>query len=196
VPDPQVLAAYGLFFAFGWLLWHERDRLDTFRRDAWIQVGIATALAPINLIMTLRAGESPGARVLASLTGALMVWLFVFGLTGLFLRHLNRPSARVRYIVDSSYWLYLIHLPFTIWVPGLLSHLSWPAFFKVVALLAISTPFWVLSYDLLVRPTFIGKVLNGRRYPRGLPHPDTLSADASPAVGRAPLPNTTATPQS
>ena len=57
VPDPQVLAAYGLFFAFGWLLWHERDRLDTFRRDAWIQVGIATALAPIILPGTRGGGR-------------------------------------------------------------------------------------------------------------------------------------------
>ena len=30
-------------------------------------------------------------------------WLLVFGITGLFLRYLDRPSPSVRYLVDASY---------------------------------------------------------------------------------------------
>ena len=105
----------------------------------------------------------------AAATGALIVWLFVFGLTGLFQRYLNRPIPAVRYVVDASYWVYLIHLPFTIWVPGLLTVVSWPSTLKIMALLGLCVPIWWVSYDFLVRGTFIGFVLNGRRYARGFP---------------------------
>ncbi len=93
-------------------------------------------------------------------------------------------------MVDASYWVYLVHLPFTTWVPGLLSHLPWPAAVKVLAVLGLATPIWWLSYDLLARNTFIGKVLNGRRFPRGLPHRQmvagaiTAAAPATVTLGR------------
>ncbi len=43
---------------------------------------------------------------------------------------------------------------------------------KFLLVLALCCPVWWASYGLLVRNTFIGKVLNGRRYPRGLPPPE------------------------
>ena len=44
-----------------------------------------------------------------------------------------------------------------------------PALAKVPIVLAIAVAILVASYDVLVRPTWIGALLNGRRYPRGLP---------------------------
>jgi peptidoglycan/LPS O-acetylase OafA/YrhL len=171
-PSLKVLLAYGVFFGFGWLLYLQRDLLSTFRRQAWRQIGLALLLMPIHMkaveltIVALPA-RNPGSHLLALTTDALIVWLLVFGITGLFLRYLDRPLPVVRYVVDASYWLYLIHLPFTIWIPGLLSGLAWPAWVKVPAVLVISAPIWVASYDLGVRNTLIGKVLNGRRHPQG-----------------------------
>ena len=41
------------------------------------------------------------------------------------------------------------------------------------AVLAGTAAFGFATYDLFVRPSFIGAVLNGRRYPRGLPYLET-----------------------
>jgi fucose 4-O-acetylase-like acetyltransferase len=170
VPSPRGLLAYGVFFLFGWLLYLKRDLVQTFTRHAWLQVILGTLLMPANwhAIGWLFDPENPGsAGALYSvvITGAVMVWLLLFGITGLFLRYLDRHIPVVRYIVDASYWLYLIHLPFTIWIPGMLSGFEWPAIIKAAVVFALSSPFWLASYHFCVRATFIGEALNGRRYP-------------------------------
>ena len=35
----------------------------------------------------------------------------IFALIGLFRRYFSGENARIRYISDSAYWLYLAHLP-------------------------------------------------------------------------------------
>jgi fucose 4-O-acetylase-like acetyltransferase len=174
VPNLGTFLAYIFFFTFGWLLYLRRELLPTFQRHAWLQVLAALPLIPVNQVALERFRQSLPAGdaivfAVAVVSGALMMWLLVFGITGLFLKYLDRPVPVVRYVVDASYWLYLIHLPFTIWVPGLLTHLPWPGLLKALAVLAISSPIWLASYHFLVRSTFVGKVLNGRRYPRSLP---------------------------
>ncbi len=175
LPVPRVLLIYVLFFGFGWLLYGSRKYLPYLERGAWTQNIAAMALMPVNMWALGKVLSPDGGRmylVIAAATTSLRIWGLIFGITGLFLRYFDRPSPRVRYVVDSSYWIYLIHLPFTIWVPGLLSHLALPAMVKFLLVLALCCPVWWASYDLLVRNTFIGKVLNGRRYPRGLPPPE------------------------
>ena len=100
--------------------------------------------------------------------GATLVWLFFFGLTGLFLRYCSRPSPAVRYLVDASFWIYLVHLPLTIWLPGLFSGLTAPAGVKILMVLGITYALAITTYDLFVRSTVIGFVLSGGRRPRAL----------------------------
>jgi hypothetical protein len=95
-----------------------------------------------------------------------MVWLFFFGLTGLFLRHFNHPSAAIRYVVDGAFWIYLVHLPLAIWLPGLFATLLLPAWIKILMVLALTYLVGFVTYDLFVRSTMVGSTLSGRRYPR------------------------------
>jgi glucan biosynthesis protein C len=175
VPDLEVLLAYGVFFGFGWMLYAQRSLLNGFGDFAWTQVVLGTALLPLNqwaFEQLVGAGTDGALNVmlLRAASGALMVWLLFFGITGLFLRYLDQPSAIVRYVVDSSYWVYLVHLPLTIWLPGLIGELEWSPWVKMFAVLAGTAAFGFATYDLFVRPSFIGAVLNGRRYPRGFPY--------------------------
>jgi hypothetical protein len=39
------------------------------------------------------------------------MWCLIFGITGLFLRYRAAHSALWRYLCDSSYFLYIAHLP-------------------------------------------------------------------------------------
>ena len=54
------------------------------------------------------------------ITSGVTMGLLVFGFIGLFMRYLNSYNPVMRYITDASYWIYLMHLPFAIWIPGLL----------------------------------------------------------------------------
>ena len=44
LPVPRIVIAYTMPFFFGWLLYRNRDLLDTFRRHAWKQTVLALAL--------------------------------------------------------------------------------------------------------------------------------------------------------
>ncbi len=95
---------------------------------------------------------------------ALETWIATFAEIGMALRFLSGFSARRRYIADASYWIYLIHLPIVMALQVAVSRLDWPWPVKFAVILAISFPLMFASYQLLVRYSFIGAVLNGRRF--------------------------------
>jgi len=96
---------------------------------------------------------------------ALTTWLLIFGFMGLFMRFFAAPSPLVRYIADSSYWLYLIHFPILWQLNILLPDLQWHWLPKSLLYLSISLVIMIPSYHYLVRSTWVGKLLNGRKYP-------------------------------
>ncbi len=173
VPNWRLLLGYGLYFGFGWLLYLKRDLIHSFDRLAWTQTLLGVSLFFIvgASIALLPAGTIPRSTIVFMLMsmGATVVWLLFFGLTGLYVKYFNRPSSVIRYIVDSSFWIYLAHLPLAIWLPGLFSGLAIFAWIKILMVLSITYLIGFATYDLFVRPTFIGAILSGRRYPRGLP---------------------------
>lgn len=169
-PMYSILLTYMAFYAFGWFLYYQRDLLHNVSEYAVAQViagliifnfayfGVSSFLSEGNLKTVVR-----------SLVGGFVIWLMFFGFTGLFLRYLNRPSAKIRYIVDASYWVYLIHLPFCIWITALLVETGLHAMVKGSIVLMLVAVIAFLSYDLVVRSTLIGKILNGQRYARAFP---------------------------
>jgi peptidoglycan/LPS O-acetylase OafA/YrhL len=169
VPDVTALVAYGVFFAFGWLLYWQADVLPSFRRYAWTQTAVALPICVVHLaaIVQLDHERTRTWHCVAIGCGALIAWLLVFGFLGLFVRYLDRPIRSMRYLTDASYWIYLVHLPLVIWLQGLLANVPMPAIAKFGAILVISVPILLVSYHYGVRATFIGQFLNGRRYPIG-----------------------------
>ena len=86
-----------------------------------------------------------------------------FAALGLALRFMSNFSPTLRYLADASYWLYIIHLPIVMALQVALSQLDWPGLIKFAVILLIAIPSMLASYHLMVRFTFIGAVLNGRR---------------------------------
>jgi peptidoglycan/LPS O-acetylase OafA/YrhL len=164
------LAANVLFFGFGWVLFVRRDLLHRLVHRAWAVTLTGCCLFPIHAAAIVRLADDGGAfcHIISITTLAAMVWLFVFGFVGLSMRYLARPNALRRYLADASYWCYLIHLPIVAWGSGLMTGLAWPAAMKYFALLGLVVAVCLVSYDLLVRQTFVGVALNGRRYPRSI----------------------------
>ena len=99
------------------------------------------------------------------LTTSLGLVAFTRGFIGLFLRYAGSGKPIWRYLSDSSYWVYLLHLPLTVLVPSLLLGWQVPVFIKYPASVLLVLGVCWLSYDCLIRPTAVGRFLNGRRYP-------------------------------
>ncbi|KUH95302.1 hypothetical protein AU189_24685 [Mycolicibacterium acapulense] len=176
IPFAPALVGYGVFFIVGWLLHRQTDLLLQLR-DKWVGYTVAgTVLAVTSYVI---AGPTPhwsayldGSKLYVyAVTYMTAAWSLSFALIGLGLRFLSDHSPTRRYLADSSYWLYLMHLaPITFFV-ALLDPLDWHWGFKYVIMIAASIPLLLLSYHYLVRYTFIGATLNGRRqepaYQRG-----------------------------
>lgn len=179
LPTPRELVAYGIIFGYGWLLYDHRDRLDEFRKGAWSQL-VLGAVAFVAWRYAMGLGE--GWRPLAVLLSALTTWLWVLASVGLFVRYFGRRSALGRYLSDSSYWVYLVHLPLVLVFAGVAAPWSVSALIKLPAVVVAAGIVCVLTYVAFVRSTFIGRFLNGRRYARRLGEPAATppSADAPP----------------
>ncbi|MFC2686084.1 MAG: acyltransferase, partial [Arachnia propionica] len=72
----------------------------------------------------------------------------------------------IRYLADASYWMYLVHLPLLVLFEIPLADLGWPILVKLLLTWAVTTAVLLITYELLVRHTWLGAWLNGRRYPR------------------------------
>lgn len=170
-PDLRIVAAYAVFFFAGWTLFRHHSLLEIFERACWGQLGwgVAIGLVNVGLALKLVAARSAGAdftpwKVAVAATGAVAVWMLVFGSIGLCLRYWNTPSERVRYLSDSAYWLYLAHPLALVPVQFALWHapINWGA--KLTFTLGIAVPVLLVSYHYLVRSTALGHLLNGRKY--------------------------------
>jgi hypothetical protein len=169
VPVPHIVAAYAVFFFFGWALYAHRDLLPDFARGAWTETIAAVALGYVNFALAGRQfSPKPHFDAIGfygtAATGALIVWLIIFGVTGLFVRYLERPSAWMRYLADSAYWQYLAHAPVVLAVQLAFAGSTMNWVMKSLIVTGVSVPVLLLSYELLVRRTWLGVMLNGRRY--------------------------------
>src|SRR6201999_1154905 len=128
--------------------------------------------------MHLQPMAQPGqTKTVFALVFGVAVWGWVLGLTGAALRFLSAYSATRRYIADASYWIYLAHLPVVAALQVWVGHwsLHWGVKYPLIVVLSFAVLF--LSYHFVVRPSFIGQLLNGRRVPLrgGAPDPKSPS---------------------
>ena len=90
-------------------------------------------------------------------------WVMIFGFVGFFKFLFSRPSGFVRYISDSSYWLYLGHQPLVQAYQILFSDWDKPIYFKFPFICILTALTLLIIYHFLIRYSFIGSILNGPR---------------------------------
>ncbi|MGB0495686.1 MAG: acyltransferase family protein [Kangiellaceae bacterium] len=173
IPHLPVLLVYGSFFLFGWLLHRQTNLLEQFASVTWSKLALCVlAVIATSLLsgfeMKHASPQYSVYKICFSFSYAIMMWSLVSLTIGLFKRMLDRPNKIVRYIADSSYWLYLIHLPIVIWLQIAFAELAmhWALKWGAVSVLTILIS--IVLYDIFVRSTFIGAVLNGKRKTRCL----------------------------
>ncbi|MCB0382168.1 MAG: acyltransferase family protein [Psychroserpens sp.] len=162
VPDFNTFIFYFFFYMFGWLLFKSKSLLGSFKQYDWAFTIIALA----GYIWYFFIGYDFLDPFLIKVIKATCCWLLIFGVTGLFIRYGSNHSARMRYVSDSSYWVYLLHLPLTIIIPALIADWNISGTLKFLFVTSSTAVICFVSYHYLVRNSFIGKFLNGRTYPR------------------------------
>lgn len=171
VPNPVAVTAFGMAFGLGVLLDRRRDLLIRIER-LWpmftvvaVGTGVGALVQAGGPVPTLEPVTDSATKAAAACLYAFAAFTSTFAVTALALRFASGHSAIRRYLADASYWIYLIHMPLVMAGQVLMLDKPWPWFVKltvvVVGVMAVS----LISYELLVRHTFIGKGLNGRRVP-------------------------------
>lgn len=169
IPDLNTFLFYFFFYMVGWILFKSKGLLNSFMKYDWQFVAFAVFLIITQGLLIQYSGmdlkPNSNSAILISFNSTI-VWLFIFGITGLFIRYGSKHSKRMRYISDSSYWVYLIHLPLTAIIPAFIWEFPLPALVKFIIVLSLTTLICFATYHYLVRNTFIGKFLNGKKYPK------------------------------
>ncbi len=219
IPDWDVLVYYACFFFFG-VLSHRSsgspagspgsgsldpdspggDGFDVPIIDrvsrGWPPMLVLATLVLFPLGLGLTKAEHAAGNVVA----VVFAWAMSFGLIGAFRHTLAQPRFGVRYLSDSSYWMYLVHLPMVLVAQGFAARVPLPASVNATLITVCVTAVGLVSYRYMVRYTVIGTLLNGPRTRwgdeqlraeidgRDLPEPPPPTGPPVTSPGRPPPP--------
>ncbi len=186
IPIWHVLAYYAVFFAFGALLYGRPNRrggqlVETVGRGWPILLPAVAVVFVVALDLTF---DEDASWTAASIGQVAFAWLTILTLLGVFHTLLARERRGVRYLSDSAYWLYIAHLPLVIWGQVWIRDWDLPAAVKFVGLTTVVTVVLLISYQLFVRYTPLGTLLNGRR---SRPHEEAEEPVAPEPTPRRPI---------
>jgi len=159
IPNPHTFIFHLFFYVFGWMLFISKKFNECFSRSGWKEITFSILIFSI-LFFWHESCNS----LLIILINSVAAWGFCFGFIGVFIRSLNKENALLKYICNSSYWIYLLHLPLTLYLPGLLVNYSLSIGLKFSIVVAITLFICLITYHFFVRKSFIGMFLNGRKF--------------------------------
>ncbi|MBQ5947471.1 acyltransferase family protein [Massilia sp. ST3] len=172
IPQLPEIVHNGLFFVAGLLAHRHQDALfPLLVKTCWHKAiaGLAVFVAVVCAFVVFTSDPTriphieAGIAYLYNLTS----WLWSFALIGLFLRYLPSQNRVLRYISESSYWVFLVHMLGTIGFGAMVYSLPLGVMSKMLLNVAATTAVCLLTYQLLVRHTIVGVLLNGSRKPKG-----------------------------
>lgn len=176
VPHTASLVGFGLAFGLGFLIDRRRDLLE--RIAAWSPLFVVLAVVSGVAAYVLADGpslapltEPTNDKAIAAAVTALAVYSSAFAAMGLCLRFLSGHSAVRRYLADASYWVYILHLPLVMLAQVWVQDWAGPWWLKLGGVSLGVFAVCLITYELLIRHTVMGRWLNGRRIPWRRPSP-------------------------
>ena len=163
LPQLWALVYYGLFFAFGYGLFTQQHWLTRLRPLApGLVIASLAAYAAFLWLLGTRSSDPLLHLVAAALQACVSVWMTLVCLHA-GSTWLNMRVGWLRSLSDASYWTYLVHLPvlFAVQYPLMDWDLAWPT--KWAISVAVTLAVCLGSYRLVVRDSFVGSLLNGKR---------------------------------
>ncbi len=175
VPQLWSFGFYGFFFLVGAQFFRRKELIDELR--PWVPWLTATSLVlyavlyyylPKSVTLEEAIAVMQGVPIDAREAGlGLLEAVIAVHMTLVCLvagkRFMDRASPAVRYIADSSYWVYIVHLPLVFFIQYLLLDTEWNLWIEFAISSFGTLAIGLISYAILVRYTPIGWLLNGRR---------------------------------
>jgi len=186
-PSFAAVTGFGGAFALGWLLHRQTDLLQVWSRHWPLMTMLAIActmacLTIVGLAPKLAPATHDTRTLLYVACYSVAAWSWTLALVGIALRFLSAHSPVRRYVADASYWMYLIHLPLVMALQVAVARLDWPASLKFAVILISVFAVMLTSYHWLVRNTWLGAWLNGRRKAGGPTVPEARATSVVPAM--------------
>lgn len=171
IPQWHVVAYYSVFFGVGALMYAARGTGYSFGFPrSWtitLSIGIPLLFFGMTFEYSEKAAEMIGSDLLRNLLSdasqVAYAWLMIFGIINFFESFFARERRWVRYVSDSSYWLYVAHLPLVVAGQALLLDVDAGPYAKAGILTVGTTIALLVVYQFGVRYTPIGTMLNGKR---------------------------------
>lgn len=160
---------FGLFFALGYWIFRTQNFIEKFQPYGVILFVASLILCAVYYVFipevfTFPATplEFPQNIILKLCEAYISVWMTLVCLVA-GKRYLNFHNRVMRFFSDSSYWIYIVHLPVLFAVQYQLMDKEWSLLAKFGSSVGITLLIGVVSYVLFVRWTPIGWMLNGRK---------------------------------
>ncbi|WP_437194304.1 acyltransferase family protein [Planctomicrobium sp. SH527] len=165
IPQWENLTYYAVPFALGWC-WKIQGEQRQQEGVPTSILFIAAILAGVCVVPELNEHLAAEARPVKN---AQLPYLWAaFGLLtsiALFksaiVWNLERLPRAVSYLAKASFWIYLIHLPIVCLVSIDFRSVNWSPITEVILSVLITVALSLLSYEIFVRRTWIGLLLNG-----------------------------------
>lgn len=172
VPNLPATIGFSTAFVLGWLLHRQRDLLQLWAKSWLVAMAIALAATVTALVLlgpaeTTRLPSGDAASLAYYFAYSVGAFAWTIGGIGLALKTMKAHSRFRRYVADASYWVYIVHLPVVLALQTALMSVELHWAIKFPLLMALTFALCFGSYHLLVRRSFIGQWLNGRRHRRG-----------------------------
>lgn len=171
VPNAAASVAFGIAFLLGVFIRRNSDALLARIARWWaVWLLLATGLGVASLLLAGGARipnflVPPEQSVVNASVYALAVYASAFAALAWALRFLSGHSRALRYLSDASYWVYIVHLPVVMALQVLVHDLGWPWPVKLLVIAGGTAAAALATYELLIRHSFMGRWLNGRKVP-------------------------------
>jgi len=169
----------GIFFLIGIVLYKNRQLIDGIKNYLWFMViasilgysifyhALPKSITIEQVVKAMSSNELNWQRLsLAAIEAYVAVWMSLACLV-MGKRLLNTSNKVLRYIADSSYWVYILHLPVLFFIQFQLFKVEWGAWIEFGISSFLTLTICIITYALFVRSTPIGYLLNGKRFPIG-----------------------------
>ncbi len=150
VPDPATLLHHGGFYAFGFLLWPARDAVGVLTRRGWW-----LGPAGLGLGAWVFAGHAQY-EDLGRFCIGVIPWLMTLGALSLAFRRTRPEGPVLTFLVDSAYWVYLVHAPLVQALQIALSRERWSPFVKFALVVVVTLAVSMALFRLFVQRTWLG----------------------------------------
>lgn len=167
-PHLPSLVYYGSFFVFGYFVYHHRDFLQTLARRIPAWGLLAGFLFPLATWASALDNGVRGANfefhLAAVLANAACTWALICLFIGGTQRWLDRDSPWIIYVSQSSYWVFLVHMPLVCLAGWWLVQFDLPAVFKFLLVCGFTAIVAFLTFHYWVQKTWLSSFLHGRRF--------------------------------